>query len=132
MKLSLPPDFSRDNIKYFDHEAHLNPKWSTQITKNPLIPVRWIEEKAIRWLEYLQNDSDISQSKLCCRICFEFGNLTEEGGQALNGGTNEFNTSCPISKEEGAIKSSSELTRKMSYNHMKSELHNTTLRALAK
>jgi len=128
--ISLPPDFSRDNIKYFDHEAHWDPKWSAQIAKNPLIPVRWVEEKGMTWLEYLQNDSDISQSKFRCRICYNFGNLTEKGRQALNGGTNEFNSPCPISKEEGAMKTTSDLTRKMLFNHMKSELHTTTLETL--
>jgi len=126
--VALPPDFSRTNIKYFDHEGHWDPKWSTQIAKNPLIPLLWIEQKGKGWLEYLQNDSDISLSKLRCRVCYEFGNLTDIGKGTQRG----RNSTCPISRGDGEVKSTNDLNRKMLFFHLRSDLHKSTVEALTK
>merc|ERR1719167_1577155 len=75
----IPANFSRDNIEYFDHPAHWNPAWNKMIMGQELLPQKWMIKHGKTWLEYLPNEADLSQSRVRCRICFQYGNDHEYG-----------------------------------------------------
>jgi len=125
--VAVPEDFQKDNIEYFDHEAHWDPTWSMLMASNPLLPHQWIEIKAKSWLEYLPNHDDPALSRLRCRICYHYGN--EDGNQ---GPLRGVKIACPISTEEGApLKDNVELNRKMMFRHInENTVHKTTVENL--
>jgi len=122
----IPSNFSRDNIEFFDHPAHWNPQWNKMIMSQDTLPHKWMIKHGKTWLEYLPNEEDISQSRMRCRICFQYGNDHEYGRQRQEK-QKGLNTFSPLLLEEGDLKANSELNRKMLQHHVNSDFHRYTV-----
>lgn len=122
---TIPGNFSRDNIEFFDHPAHWNPEWNKEVMHQEALPHKWIIKHGKSWLEYLPNQEDPNQSKVRCRICFQYGNDHEYGRQRTD--KKGLNCFSPLLLEEGDLKSNAELNRKMLQHHVNSDFHRYTV-----